>query len=202
MLKQIGSKTFKNLQINSGLLFYDFRFDSDMTAARLRERIGERIAEGSGFLGATRDGIEFSAVPRFKAYKEDGEIFQSDSCCILEGWDVKLSAALVEYTSEIVSQVIPQSFSDDQGGFLKSIYPGMFVKPEINENIVWIGDLSCGGLIVIELKNAVNVGGIKFVANRDGENGFVVGFVPFRGTFFDKGEPPFGIHLLKERDDE
>jgi hypothetical protein len=184
------------LQVDAGLLFRDFKLEGVNSADELREKIELCVTERIKYLGATRGGIEFRALPRVIESGMDGRMYQSETGCLLNGWDVRLSATLSEFTSAVFGSVLPNSYLDDQEDGFHTL--GLKAKTGSgNDSIVWVGTLSGGDLLAIELKNAVNVEGVKFVSERDKEGGLKVGFKAF-GDDGNMEEPPFSVYWFKE----
>ncbi|MCL2704096.1 MAG: hypothetical protein FWE91_10885 [Defluviitaleaceae bacterium] len=202
MLKFTSKETHKRLQINAGLLFSDFNLRDLKRVADVKERINELLSDGENFLGATRDGFVFRSQPVFRRYREDGELFGSVNSTVIRGWDIELSATLAEFAPDILTRFLPNSVIDSQELNMAVLDIRKILLNQYVENLVWIGDLSNGGLIAIELRNAVNVGGISFDARQETENGIKIRFIPHSGEFFDKTKPPFQIYFFGNEESE
>jgi len=191
-VNDISKNTFSSLQIDSGLLFYDIQPEGIDTAGEFRKKLKAYLEDGENYLGITDGGIDFRAVPEVSVYKRDGEMFHSETGCFIVGWDVKLSVTLMEFSPEIFKHVLPNAIIDGQEANVESVGIGGGGCRSRTPNIVWVGEMSSGGLLVIELKNAVNVDGINFVTKRNTENGFKVGFKAFADE--NSAKPPFTIY--------
>jgi hypothetical protein len=203
MLKQHNNNTKGNLQINAGLLFHGFELSEYDSVEQLREQIDEVLQSGTGFLGATGGCVKFRAEPKFSSFNTDSQYFNDVNGTVLKGWDVELSAVLTEFTPELFNAILHNSFIDWQYDMQVNVYneadpyqthSSINLNDGVYENLVWFGDMSDGGLLVIEIKNAVSTGGVAFEANRDSENGFKVKFVPHID-----GVVPFSIHWVKNK---
>ena len=195
MLKNTGSHTFKNLQLNTGLLFYNIKVEEFECGGSLRSALESALEDGGNFLGATRRGAVFSARPIVRQYRSDGDFYVKLEGTVISGWEVELSAEIVEFTPEIIRQILPKAKIDDQMLNVTKLNLQEILSAQ-RENLIWVGDLSGGGLIAIELRNAMNVGGIRLNAESSTENSIAVRFIPHSGEFFNPGKPPFEIYFL------
>ena len=205
MLKKVGYHTHKNLQLNSGLLFTELDISAFRDLRDIEKGVNEALISGEKFLGVTRNGVSFIAQPRYREYYCDGEQFNRVACRTIIGWDIKLEVVIVEISSELLNRVLTSSWIDQQLENVKRIELSSVIMDGSIDNLVWIGDMSDGGLILIELRNAVCIGGIRFVSEDNTENGIATRFTPHIGDYYNPVEPPFSIYFIsagKENADE
>ena len=200
MLKQKSCYTHKRLQLNAGLLFFDLDLSELKDINSLSEKINELLNCGKNFLGATREGFMFRSQPVTRRYREDGKVFGSVGATVVESWDIELSGSLVEFTSDLICKFLPNSVVDYQEPNFEMLDVKIMHMNTQTKNVVWIGDISNGGFMVIELKNAVNVGGINFNTKNETENGINIRFIPHSGDIFNAEIPPFRIYFYDADD--
>ena len=200
MLKKSGINSHKNLQINEGLLFCDINLtefgENEQVKSELLGYLNSDSDCTEKFMGRTKNGVIFSAVPKTRMYNEDGGLYKLRGSEIICGWDVTLETTLIEFSPNILSRVTPEAYVDDQSDYIKRINTNSNIFNNEYKNLVWFGDLSGGELIVIELKNAVNLGGIRIDTSSENESSIKIRFNAQAGDYFNRNEPPYNIYFI------
>lgn len=159
---KIPQDTFKNLQLNAGVLLSAFEPSS-------------ATASDESILGATSGGVSFEATPSFSDFGED-----IDNCPAnmkelkrLDSWEVKMSGSFVTVDTALGKKLIGAAdVSADK------ITPRNDLKDEDFADIWWVGDYSDkngetnGGFVAIHLINALSTGGLKIQSNSKGKGTF------------------------------
>lgn len=159
---KIPENTFKNLQLNAGVLLSAFEPSS-------------ATASDASILGATSGGVSFEATPSFSDFGED-----IDNCPAnmkelkrLDSWEVKMSGSFVTVDTALGKKLIGAAdVSADK------ITPRNDLKDEDFADIWWVGDYSDkngeanGGFVAIHLINALSTGGLKIQSNSKGKGTF------------------------------
>ena len=102
---KIPETTFKNLQLNAGVLLSDFNPE---TATVSNESI----------IGATTGGVNFTAVPAFSDYGEDIDNCPKNMMELkkLDSWEISLSGTYVPVDVHAVKALVGAADVSDQNG--------------------------------------------------------------------------------------
>lgn len=159
---KIPENTFKNLQLNAGVLLSAFEPSS-------------ATASNANILGATSGGVSFEATPSFSDFGED-----IDNCPAnmkelkrLDSWEVKMSGSFVTVDTALGKKLIGAADVSAE-----KITPRNDLKDEDFADIWWVGDYSDengetnGGFVAIHLINALSTGGLKIQSNSKGKGTF------------------------------
>lgn len=159
---KIPENTFKNLQLNAGVLLSAFNPSS-------------ATAIDASILGATSGGVSFEATPSFSDFGED-----IDNCPAnmkelkrLDSWEVKMSGSFVTVDTALGKKLIGAADVSAE-----KITPRNDLKDEDFADIWWVGDYSDkngetnGGFVAIHLINALSTGGLKIQSNSKGKGTF------------------------------
>lgn len=149
--KQIPADTFKQVQMNAGILVDSF---------------DPATGEVGNIIGATSGGLQFNAAPSYKDLGED-----VDNCPknvkelkIIESMDITMGGTFVTISPE---QAKILAAADIDGSDATHIIPRNDLKDEDFEDLWWIGDYSDvntgaeAGFVAIHLMNALNTGGFQ-----------------------------------------
>lgn len=152
---KIPETTFKQIQLNAGVLATDFKPES-----------GELKAED--IIGATSGGVSFEATPEFSDYGED-----IDNCPknmkelkVLDNVEAKMSGSFVTVSEQMIALLI--GAADSSKG---KITPRRDLVDDDFKDLWWIGDYSDnnsdenGGFLAVHLMNALSTGGFKIQSN-------------------------------------
>ena len=151
---QIPANTFKELQLNAGILTSDFT----TTAGTV---------ESNKILGATSGGISFTATPTYTDLGDDIDNCPKNMMELkkLESWEVKMSGTfLTVNTAQAKSLMAAADIGESD---TTKITPRNDVAITDFDDIWWIGDYSDkngatnGGYIAIHMKNALSTGGFQ-----------------------------------------
>lgn len=151
---QIPSDTFKQIQLNAGILLKNF----DPETATVSE---------SDIIGATSGGISFEATPTYTDFGEDIDNCPKNMMELkkLESWEVKMSGTYITMTPEHVKSLA--GAADIDADDATHIIPRNDVTTADFASMWWVGDYSDkngntnGGYCAIKLKNALSTGGFK-----------------------------------------
>lgn len=151
---QIPQDTFKNIQLNAGVLLKEFAPDTGTLKA-------------TDILGATSGGANFNATPSFIDFGED-----IDNCPKnvkelkkLDGWEAKMSGTFVTVTAGLAAKLT--GAADESGG---KITPRNELKDSDFADLWWVGDYSAAnedegggsaGFCAIHMLNSLSTGGFQ-----------------------------------------
>ena len=151
---KIPADTFKQLQINAGVILSDF---TPATGA----------FEPENQLGATTGGITFAATPTFSDYGEDVDNCPKNTLELkrLDDVDVKCSGTFVTVTTTSAKSLMASA--DIDGTDATKVVPRRDLDSSDFKDIWLVGDYSDkngatnGGFIAIRLMNALSTGGFQ-----------------------------------------
>lgn len=171
---QIPENTFKNIQLNAGVLLKAFTPDTGTLKA-------------TDILGATSGGANFTATPSFTDFGED-----IDNCPanmkelkVLDGWEAKMSGTFVTVTAGLAVKLT--GAADESGG---KITPRNELKASDFADLWWVGDYSAvnedgneggsegasAGFCAIHLLNSLSTGGFQIQSSKKGKGQFAFEF--------------------------
>lgn len=148
---KIPETTFKNIQLNAGVLLSDFNPE---TATVANESI----------IGATTGGVNFTAKPTFSDYGDDIDNCPKNMMELktLDSWDITMSGTYVTVDVNFVKGLVGAA---DVSGY--KITPRNDLKLTDFTDVWWVGDYSDqngetnGGFVAIHMMNALSTGGFQ-----------------------------------------
>lgn len=159
---KIPETTFKNLQLNAGVLLSAFNPESATVA-------------NESIIGATTGGVNFTATP---TYSDKGE--DIDNCPKnmkelknLDYWDINMSGTYVTVDANAVKALV--GAADVSGN---KITPRNDLKLTDFTDVWWVGDYSDqngetnGGFVAIHMMNALSTGGFAIQSSDNGKGNF------------------------------
>ena len=159
---KIPETTFKNLQLNAGVLLSAF----NPTSATVADE---------SIIGATTGGVNFTATPTFSDYGED-----IDNCPKnmkepkkLDSWEISMSGTYVTVDANAVKALV--GAADVSGN---KITPRNDLKLTDFTDVWWVGDYSDqngetnGGFVAIHMMNALSTGGFAIQSSDNGKGNF------------------------------
>ena len=159
---KIPETTFKNLQLNAGVLLSAFNPESATVA-------------NESIIGATTGGVNFTATP---TYSDKGE--DIDNCPKnmkelknLDYWDINMSGTYVTVDANNVKSLV--GAADVSGN---KITPRNDLKLTDFTDVWWVGDYSDqngetnGGFVAIHMMNTLSTGGFAIQSSDNGKGNF------------------------------
>ena len=185
---KIPETTFKNIQLNAGILVKGFSPDTQ---------------EITGLLGATTGGINFTATPTFEDFGEDIDNCPKNTMELkkLTEWDVSMSGTFVTITAATAHLLAGAA---DIDGI--KIIPRKDVLLTDFTDIWWVGDYSDvntgaeAGFCAVHMLNALNTGGFQIQSTDKGKGNFAFEFTG-HVSMDAQDVVPFEIYI-KGSDDE
>ena len=159
---KIPETTFKNIQLNAGVLLSAFNPESATVA-------------NESIIGATTGGVNFTATPTFSDYGEDIDNCQKNMKELkkLDSWEISLSGTYVTVDANAVKALV--GAADVSGN---KITPRNDVLLTDFTDIWWVGDYSDkngetnGGFVAIHMMNALSTGGFAIKSSDNGKGNF------------------------------
>ena len=162
---QIPTNTFKELQLNAGILASSF------TPAT-------GTLEASAMLGATSGGVSFSATPTHTDLGDDIDNCPENMKELkkLESWEAKMSGTFLTVNTAQAKSLI--GAADIGSSDTTKVTPRNDLASTDFEDIWWIGDYSDkngatnGGYIAIHMMNALSTGGFQLQSGDNAKGQF------------------------------
>lgn len=152
---QIPQGTFKNIQLNAGVLLKAFAPDTGTLKA-------------TDILGATSGGVSFTATPSFIDFGEDIDNCPKNMKELkqLDGWEAKMSGTFVTVTAELAAKLTGAADTATE-----KVTPRNDLKSADFADLWWVGDYSAvnedgtkgasAGFCAIRLLNSLSTGGFQ-----------------------------------------
>lgn len=185
---KIPTDTFKNLQLNAGVLLKSFDVETQTMAA-------------DSIVGATSGGVSFTAVPSFIDFGED-----IDNCPKnmkemkkLDSWEAKMSGTFASVSKSLAKTLVGAA---DLSG--SKIAPRNDLAAADFSDLWWVGDYSevnedgtstgKAGFIAIHLLNSLSTGGFSIQSSDKGKGQFEFEFTGHY-SMEDQDNVPFEVYV-------
>lgn len=151
----IPQSTFDDLQTDAGVLLKTF------------DPANPVAPQDSDIICATTGGINPSCVPTYSDYGEDIDNVPNNMKELkhLDGWECKISTTCLGTSPELIKLALGAADIDGQ----TKIVPRRDLKQTDFSDIWWVGDKADGGLVAIQLKNALSTGGFSLQTTKNGK---------------------------------
>lgn len=185
---KIPTDTFKNLQLNAGVLLKSFDVDTQTLAA-------------DSIIGATSGGVSFTATPSFIDFGED-----IDNCPKnvkelkkLDAWEAKMSGTFASVSKSLAKTLV--GAADLSGA---KVTPRNDLAAADFADLWWVGDYSevnedgtstgKAGFIAIHLLNSLSTGGFSIQSSDKGKGQFEFEFTGHY-SMEDQDKVPFEVYI-------
>jgi hypothetical protein len=190
---RVPENTFKNLQLNAGVLAKEFTPASGTIKA-------------TDLIGATTGGINFTAQPDYIDFAEDIDNAPKNMLEFkrLDQWNVSMSGTFVSITSALAKMLVASGDVDSQDA--TKIVPRNDLATTDFSDLWWIGDYSDkngntnGGYIAIHMLNALSTGGFQIQTGDKVKGNFSFEFTGHY-SIASQDTVPFEVYV-KEGSDE
>jgi hypothetical protein len=150
-------------------------------------------------VGATRGGGTFEAKPEIRNIEIDGVKGKAKGLQVIDAWEVKMNASVIEVTKEGLAQALTASDTDTSTNL---DYDIITAKNNIDitdyiDNITFVGKKSgTAEPVIIQIYNALNTNGLTLQTQDKGEAVISLEFEGHYGAE-DLDNPPFAIFYPK-----
>lgn len=185
------AETAENLLLDAGAFFVDYDLETDTF---------ETAVTAGKLLGATRGGGQFSAVPEIRSIEVDGVKGKAKGLQVIDSWEVKMTANVLEVTKEGLAKALTASEVDDTTNQKYDIIKAKnYIElADYITNITFVGKKS-GTIepVIIQIYNALNTTGLTLQTQDKNE---AVIAMEFEGHYDDADldKPPFAIFYPKK----
>lgn len=190
VISGLTSSTTQRLVLDSGAFFKNFQVGTDDF-----ENAKEKL------LGATKGGGSFSAIPTFRSIAVDGSRGEVKGTKILESWEIKMGASIVEVTVDSLQTAlaVAEKTTDSNVNTHEVVKGKMCIETaDYIDNITWVGNLSGSNEpVIIQIFNALNTKGLEFTFEDKNEAVIEMEFMAHFDTA-KANEVPFKIYYPKQ----
>lgn len=159
---KIPEDTFKNLQLNAGVLLSDFNPETAVVA-------------NEAIIGATTGGVNFTATPTFSDFGDDIDGCPKNMMELkkLDSWEISMSGTYVTVDVNAVKDLVGAADVSSN-----KITPRNDLKLTDFTDVWWVGDYSDqngetnGGFVAIHMMNALSTGGFAIKSSDNGKGNF------------------------------
>lgn len=153
----IPQDTFDGLQLGAGVLLNTF--DPATPTAPADEDI----------ICATTGGITVACVPTFSDLGEDVDNVPNNMKELkhLDGWECTMSTNSLGTSPALIKMALGCADIDSQDA--TKIVPRADLEQTDFSDIWWVGDRADGGMVAVQLKNALSTGGFSLQTTKNGK---------------------------------
>lgn len=146
MYSKITKAQFDEMQFNAGVLVRSFSIDSP-------------AIQGEDIVCATTGGFSLAVEPSYVDLGDGVYMMQPGTAemMMLTGWSVEASFTCINMSASSIRMVLGSAQNSADNG----IVPKMELQDADYNNLYWIGDRVDGGLVCVELINALSDEGIS-----------------------------------------
>lgn len=154
----IPQSTFEEMQLDAGVLLKNF--DPSNVAA----------PDDDDIITATTGGIQITCEPSFSDLGEDVDNVPANMKELkhLDSWACSLSTTALGTSPELIKFAL--GCADIDGTNTSKIVPRADLRQtDFSSSIWWVGDRADGGVVVVELKNALSTSGFSLQTSKNGK---------------------------------
>lgn len=152
----IPKDTFDGLQLDAGVILKNF----DPKSANFTDE---------DLVCATTGGITVSCVPTYSDFGEDVDNCPNNMLELkhLDGWDCKMSFTSLGTSSASIKMALGCADIDTSDS--TKITPRVDINKSDFSDVWWVGDKADGGMVAVQLKNALSTGGFSLKTTKNGK---------------------------------
>lgn len=196
MITPCRTETFQNLQLNAGAFLVDFDYSTATDAASLRTLFATALSDESKLLGATRGGGSFVVTQETREPDVDGKRYSFKGGRFVDSADASLTGTLVEIRPQMLARLMATGDVVTSGSKTTVTMHTAIENEDYIDSLVWIGDMSDGGIVIIDLKNALNTNGVTLTFSDKGEGTIPFEFHAHQDAVEDYDTAPFKVIFL------
>ena len=184
---KIPTNTFKELQLNAGVLVSEFMPSSGTVTA-------------TNIIGATSGGVNFTATPEYTDFGDDIDNCPKNMKELkrLDNWTVEMSGTYLTVNTTVAKALV--GAADIDGSDNTKIVPRNDIVDADFSDIWWVGDYSDkngatnGGYMAIHLINALSTGGFQLQSGDKAKGQFAFTYTAHYSNT-DPDKVPFEIYV-------
>ena len=198
MMTPTRTETYQNLQLNAGIFLYNFNYEEYATIDALRTAVLAKIQANENILGSTRGGGSFVVTQDVREPEVDGARYRFKGGSFVDSVDANMTGTLLEVTPENFKYILATGDVDNSVATrIKVTMHTRINAADHLDNLVWIGDIADGSLVMIVLKNALNTNGMNLTFTDKGEGTMPFEFHAYQAKVEDYDSAPFEVFFLR-----
>ena len=153
----IPQDTFDGLQLDAGVLLNTF------------DPATPTAPDDEDIICATTGGITVACVPTFSDLGEDVDNVPNNMKELkhLDGWECTMSTTSLGTSPALIKMALGCADIDETD--TSKIVPRADLKQSDFSDIWWVGDRADGGMVAVQLKNALSTGGFSLKTTKNGK---------------------------------
>ena len=153
----IPQDTFDGLQLDAGVLLNTF------------DPANPTAPDDEDIICATTGGITVACVPTFSDLGEDVDNVPNNMKELkhLDGWECTMSTTSLGTSPALIKMALGCADIDETD--TSKIVPRADLKQSDFSDIWWVGDRADGGMVAVQLKNALSTGGFSLQTTKNGK---------------------------------
>lgn len=189
----LRTETFENLILNAGMFVKDLDYTNIADAAALKTALLAKKTAGTDILGATRGGGSFVATREIRVPEVDGRRYPFKGDKVVDSIDAHLSTTLLELTPGRLQDAFGSATVTTSGKKTTLKVKTAISDDDYLENLCWVGSISDGRLVIINMLNALNTADINITFADKNEGTLPVEFHAHQENVDDYEYAPFEI---------
>lgn len=198
MITPARTAAFQKLQLNAGAFLVGFDYSTYTTATALRTALVTALADETKVLGATRGGGAFAVSSEIREPDMDGKRYRFVGGAFVDSVDAQLTGTLVEIKPDTFAKVLATGDVVTSGQKTTVTMHTAIEESDYIDNLVWVGDMSDGGVVLIALKNALNNNGLTLTFADKNEGTIPFEFHAYQDSVEDYDTAPFEVVFLSD----
>lgn len=152
----IPQDTFQELQLDAGILLNTFNPANPSVT-------------DTNIITATTGGITVACVPTYSDFGEDVDNCPNNTKELkhLDGWECTITTTALGTSPEAIKLAL--GAADIDGADSTKITPRADLAQTDFSDIWWVGDRADGGMVAVQLKNALSTGGFSLQTTKNGK---------------------------------
>lgn len=157
MFTVIPQSTFDDLAVDAGVLLKNFNPANPVPPT------------DSDIISATTGGITINATPTYSDWGSDVDNCPPNMKELkhLDGWDMNVQATCLNTSPEFIQTALGAADIDENDS--TKVIPRRKLKQTDFKDLWWVGDRADGGLVAVQIKNALSTAGLSIKTTKDGK---------------------------------
>ncbi len=194
MTSPIRTAAFDNLQLNAGVFLVGFDYSSITDSTALKTAIKTAISTPANILGVTRGGGSFTVTRERRVPEVDGIRYPFVGGEFIDSADAYLSGTSLEVNPTNWQRFLTSATATTSGKKTTlKMHTAIDAANDYLDHLCWVGDISDGRCVLIELDNAMNTADFSFTFQDKNEGTVPFEFHAHQDDVGDYDEAPFRI---------
>ena len=196
MTSPISAGAFDNLQLNAGVFLVNFDYSSITDSTALKTAIATAISTPANILGVTRGGGSFTVTRETRTPEVDGMRYPFKGADFVDSVDAYLSGTLLEISKENFKALLGTGDATTSGKKTTITMHTAVLDSDYISHLCWVGDISDGRAVLIELDNAFNTSDFSLTFTDKGEGTMTFEFHARQASVSDYDNAPFRVVIF------